>query len=84
VIQETSLDSWRQITDLGDRQRKVYNIIKIYPGLCNRQYSEILQRPINTVTPRVKELRVMGLVKEGEKKYDKVTNRWVMTWEVIP
>lgn len=84
MITETTLESYLQLTDLGERQRMVYNIIKLYPGLCNRQYGEIMHIPINTVTPRVKELRALGLVRQGEKKYDKLTNRWVMTWEAMP
>ena len=84
MITETSLESFRQIVDLGDRQRVVYNTIKMYPGESNRTLGIILNKPINTITPRVKELRVLGLVKEDDKKYDKVTNRWVMTWRAVP
>ena len=81
---ETSLESYKQISDLGERQRMLLNIIKMYPNLCNRQYSEILHIPINSVTPRVKELRVLGLVLPSVKKFDRVTNRWVMTWVAVP
>lgn len=84
TVVETSLESYQQIIDLGERQRMLYNIIKLYPGLCNRNYSEILHIPINSVTPRVKELRTLGLVIQGAKKYDNLTNRWVMTWMAVP
>ena len=83
MITETSLDSFKQIVDLGERQRMVYNIIKMYPGESNRTIGVILNKPINTITPRVKELRALGLVIQGEKKFDKVTNRWVMTWRAV-
>ena len=83
-VQVTSLEAWECLQPtLGKLQRMVYNIIKVYPGLCNREISEIMGKPINCVTPRVKELRDHGLVFCSGYKIDPLTGKRVMTWKTI-
>jgi len=83
LIQETSLEAFESIQmELGERQRQFYNLIKLYPGVSNHDLSRIAQLPINSVTPRVNELRRKGLVVFSHYKQDRVTNRRVMTWVV--
>ena len=85
MIQETSIDSWVQLQpELGTMQNMVYNIIKIYPGSSNLDISRIIKKPINSVTPRVKELRDKGLVIKSHTKTDRITNRKVMCWTAVP
>ena len=63
MIQETSIEAYYSMQHkLGDRQRFILNIIKVYPGVSNKDISNITKLPINTVTPRVKELRALGMV----------------------
>lgn len=51
-------------------------------GYNNRQLASILGWPINTVTPRVLELREQGKVVLAEKRPDNMTGRTVMHWRV--
>ena len=83
MIQNTSLESFMQLLpELGELQETVYNCIKSHPGLCNREIGVLIGKPINCVTPRVKELRNMGLVVNIGIKFDEYTNRNVMIWKV--
>lgn len=82
-IQNTSMEAYYSILgELGDRQQQVLDIIKKYPNISNHEISNILDIPINSVTPRVKELRDLGLVVFCDIKLDRTTNRNVMTWKV--
>jgi len=85
MIQDTSLEAYYSMEHkINDMQRLVLNIIKVYPGVSNREISVILHKPINTVTPRVKELRAMGFVKFHHDKIDRRTGRRVKAWEAVP
>ena len=84
MIQETSLEAFYDVKyKLGDMQRMILNIIKVYPGVSNKDISCICNLPINSVTPRVKELRAMGFVDFCRYKIDRRTGKRVMTWEVV-
>jgi hypothetical protein len=41
-------------------------------------------RPINTITPRVFELRQIGLVEEVGKRKCRVTDRTAIAWKAVP
>ena len=82
MIQLTSLEAFMSVLpELGDRQKQVLDVIRKIPYVCNYEISVILGLPINSVTPRVKELRDLGLVVCLGTKLDKVSNRNVMIWE---
>ena len=84
MIQETSLEAYSDIApELGTMQNMVYNVLKVYPDSSNHDLSRILSKPINSVTPRVKELRDKGLVVCSGHKTDEITSKRVMTWKVI-
>jgi len=64
MVQQTSLSAYEEIkSKLGKRQAEVMSLLSAseYP-LANREIAKILNREINTITPRVKELRELGLV----------------------
>lgn len=85
MIQETSLEAFNDIQcKMGEMQRLILNIIKVYPNVSNHEISNIIHKPINCVTPRVKELRVMGFVTQGATKVDRQTGKNVMTWVAVP
>ena len=65
---------------LGQRQREVYELLCQLGPLSNRHISDILKRPVNTVTGRVMELRQLGLVAEAGTVYDHGTARRVTAW----
>lgn len=68
--------------DLGKRQNQVLKVIALNPqGLTNSEIADRLNWPINTVTPRVYELRKdFGVVKEKERRECSVTGRRAITW----
>ena len=69
--------------DLGRLQSIVFDTIKACPGVSNHDISRILCRPINTVTPRVNELRKMGIVVFSHYKVDDVSGMRVMCWKPV-
>jgi DNA-binding MarR family transcriptional regulator len=83
MMEQTALDlrnlSYHSL-NLGEKQEQVYNAIEQYQPVTNRQLSNILRWPINSITGRVKELRDMGLVHKEGSAYDQVTERTVSTW----
>ena len=82
-VQETSLEAYESIQpELGLMQQTVYDAIEQHEGISNLDISRILNIPINSVTPRVKELRDMNFVKFHNHKQDPITKRRVMTWEI--
>ena len=55
-------------------------MIKTYPHSSNIDISRIIDKPINSITPRVLELRNKGLVIFSHYKKDRITKRRVMCW----
>jgi hypothetical protein len=84
-VQDTSLAAYYSFTedDLGERQLAVYNELSKCPG-SNKELAMRMHWPINTITPRCKELRDMGAVIEFGKQLDPKTNRQEMVWMAIP
>lgn len=83
MIQQTSLQAYREIQpELSKRQEQVYKTIMNNPGLNNTEIARKLGKPINTITPRVNELRKKELVKLKEKKQCPITKKTTMAWEI--
>jgi len=81
-VRQTSIEAYECIyDDLGKKQKEVYDVIESSDGLCNQDIAEILGWGINRVTPRVKELRDFGLVRQGGYKLNSNGYR-VMTWKM--
>lgn len=84
MIQQTSIEAYKSILpELGEKQREVFEVIVKHPGMSNHDIARFLGWEINTVTPRVNELRNMGVIEYHSTKVDRITNRNVMTWEVV-
>ena len=84
MIQDTSLEAYFLLeSDLGRMQSFIFNIIREYPDVSNLDIARITGKPINSVTPRVKELRDKGLVFFNGYKIDRITKRRVMCWSVL-
>lgn len=84
--QQTSLLAYQNdvLPKLSDRQQAVYEIIQRRSGLDNKRIAQILGWPINSVTPRVLELRTKGLVKESFNSRKKLPGeRAAMRWEAV-
>lgn len=80
-MQETSRDAYDSIQpDLGAKQREVLDALKMLGPLCNADLSELLGWPINSVTPRVRELVQRGRVVEAHRGPGGATGRTVIFW----
>ena len=84
-VRSTSLQSYEfdVLTVLGDRQRVVLEAMKNRENWTNSELAAYLNFPINTITPRVYELRRLGLVMEDGKRQCKVTGRTCISWMVV-
>jgi len=81
-IQQTSLDAYESIVhELGDRQLQVYNALKTLGPSTNKMISAHLKLPINSITPRMLELREMKLV--GVAFVSKDGARNAVFWKII-
>jgi Mn-dependent DtxR family transcriptional regulator len=70
-------------TTLGERQQRVYDEIAKHENITNMELAAILCASINTVTPRVKELRDKKMVVMDRERVCKVTGRTVQAWRVF-
>jgi hypothetical protein len=92
-VQDTTIEAWKQMQEnLGYAQRQVMIAIGQYPGSTNNELAQILDWPINRITPRVNELRnpdKLGrwkrpLVIDGGKRRCKITGNMAHVWRVNP
>lgn len=68
--------------DLSKRQNTVLAFLLKYGSMSNKDLAAKIGWPINTITPRVKELRDMGLVELDTIHIDHNTNRPEQVWRV--
>lgn len=80
MIRHTSKLAWKDIqSKIGERQRQVLEVLR-RGDMSNREIMRETGLEVNTVTPRVYELRKAGLVIEKGTKVDPETNRTVLVW----
>lgn len=76
MIQDTSLMAYQSIQDnLGQNQLLVYLMLKNLGAANNKILARKLGWSINSVTPRIKELREKGLVFIDSKRICPITYR---------
>ena len=82
--QITSYIAFQEVLcSLGERQKLVLKAIKKIQPCSNLEISKLLNKPINTITPRCQELRKKGLVIYYKRDICRYTNRLVTYW-IIP
>ena len=82
-VQQTSLEAYKEAKrKLGDHQAIVWATIDCHGPISNKQIASILGWEINSVTPRVLELRALEQVKFAGIRLDPKTNRPEMLWSV--
>ena len=82
-VQHTSLEAYKDAKKtLGDHQAIVLVYIEEFGPVTNKQIADGLGWKINSVTPRVLELRAMEQVKYAGERLDSKTGRHEMTWSV--
>lgn len=86
MIQDTSLKAWLNeiAPTLGARQIAILEAFELdqRSDFTNAELSVFLDKPINTVTPRVFELRELGILEESRKRQCTVTRREVHAWRL--
>ena len=81
-MQSTSLEAYKQIEkSISGRQKLVYQAIDFLGRANNREIAQHLDIPINEVTPRVNELRTLGLVVLAGKCKDPISHKLTMQWK---
>ena len=82
-MQLTSLLAWNEVKHtLGPRQSAVLSVLETKGPCNNLEIARYLELPINSITPRCKELRLKGLVCEREQRPCSITGRQSIIWEV--
>lgn len=84
TLRDTSLYAWFDLIEskrLGKNQEQVYNVIKNYGPLSDKEISERLGWPINQITNRRGELEDRELVRSFNKIRNN-KNRLVHVWVV--
>jgi predicted ArsR family transcriptional regulator len=63
-VQQTSLQAYFNEVKpkLNQKQHEVYRAFEEYGPCTNKQLAEITGKPVNTITPRVLELRTKGFL----------------------
>lgn len=84
MFQETSRLAYIEAQkNLSASQKRVYDIIKAMPYVNNQGIARLSRLEINKVTPRVKELRDKGVVKEAHRGKDSETGRVTIYWKAV-
>lgn len=83
VVQQTSLESYISLTDIGQRQAQVYYALKELGQANNLMIAKKLGLPINSVTPRVLELRNKGIIQQAMTLPCPATKRLTRFWRVV-
>ena len=79
----TSYEALQTISStLSRRQAEVLECLKIHGAMTNHEIARAMGREINTITPRILELRRKGLVSSGGSKID-VTGHRAMIWVCV-
>lgn len=79
-VTNTSKESYKAITDLGDKQREVYDMLQSMGLATDRELTERLDWEINQLLPRRGELVEFGFIKKSGEKYNPATKRNVTVW----
>lgn len=73
----TSKESYKKLTDLGDKQRETYEAIKKIGPASDRELCDFLDWEINVLIPRRTELEGYGFIKRAGVKWNPITKRHV-------
>jgi predicted transcriptional regulator len=82
--QETSLEAYysRVLPSLGEKQRTVLQFLRRRgEAMTNAEIAQALNLQINTITPRILELRKMELVFDAGRRTCKVTGSMAHAWK---
>jgi len=79
----TSLIAYAEVLEnLGERQTQVYAVIRELKSCNNQMIADFLRLPINSITPRVNELKKQHIVLMDKKELCPFTGRMTCWWRV--
>ena len=79
----TSILAYAEVLDnLSERQTQVYVVIRNLKRCNNQMIANFLRLPINSITPRVNELRKLHIVMMDKKELCPYTKRLTCYWRV--
>ena len=82
-MRATSLTAFADILEnIGERQMQVLKAFRKIQPASNLMISKYLGLPINSITPRVKELREYGIVIQDKVDTCEFTKRKVTYWRI--
>jgi hypothetical protein len=82
MIQDTSLFTYSVATqNLGAKKKQVLDALRFFPDATNAEIAAYLKWPVNRITPRVLELRKMGLILDAGRRICKVTGSTAHAWK---
>lgn len=82
LVQQTQLEAYNSLSDLGAKQSAVYQTIKKLQEASDHDIADEMNVPINTVTPRRNELFRMGVIREARRDISKQTKKRVIFWAI--
>lgn len=85
MIEQNSLDAYRDLIDtgsLGEKQLSVFNYIRSHPNCTYNEISRALNMHHNTCTARIKELRDLGFIIKSGDVIDPYTEKRNGTYRV--
>ena len=82
MVQDTSIRAYLEISDLGKRQKAVFEALQRMGHATNTMIAKELNLPINSITPRVFELRERNMVEGHYKAKCPLTGRTAIYWRI--
>lgn len=85
-VATASREAYGRMKSVPAKEHPVYKFLKTFgvqtEGYSNRQIAAIMGRPINTITPRIFELRQAGVVVLAGKRKDLYSGVTVSHWRI--
>jgi hypothetical protein len=85
-VATASKEAYGRMRSVPPKEHPVYKFLKTFgtgtAGYSNRQIAAIMGRPINTITPRIFELREAGVVVLAGKRKDTYSGIEVSHWRI--
>jgi len=82
-MQQTSLEAYHELENIGAKQGQVLALISAHKGLCLFELANITGWAVNRITGRVNELVKMGLVEASDKRrLNQETNKNAIVWQI--
>jgi predicted ArsR family transcriptional regulator len=83
MMQDTSTQAYDSIRDsLNEKQRIIRSVLLRVGPMSNAQLATVLRWPINTVTPRIHELRKLDVIEDAGTVVSRTTGRKVHVWKL--